>query len=116
MALREWFSPSRILAELNSTLDELKHVQAELLEIRQRFGIDKQGAFLEANAKITLKEFAAMLQGRDCQPNRGKFDYKHLQHSQPNAEICRGCALGYATFLVADGYNLTFFLVIFLLL
>jgi len=69
MALKEWFSPSRILAELNSTLDELQRVQAELLEIKQRFGIDKQEAFLEANANITLKEFAATLQGRDCQPN-----------------------------------------------
>jgi len=67
--LKEWFSPSRLLVELESTVEELQHVRAELLEIKQRFGIDKQEAFLEANANITLKEFAAMLHGRDCQPN-----------------------------------------------
>ena len=69
MALKEWFSPGRILAELKSTLDELQSVRAELLEIKRRFGIDKQEAFLAENANITLKEFAAMLHGRDCQPN-----------------------------------------------
>jgi len=53
MALKEWFSPSRILAELNSTLDELQSVRAELLEIKRRFGLDKQEAFLAANANIT---------------------------------------------------------------
>jgi len=46
-ALKKWFSPSRIVAELNSAIEELHCVQAELLEIKQRFGIDKQEAFLE---------------------------------------------------------------------
>ena len=69
MALKDWFSPSGIAAELCLTIDELQRVRAELLEIKQRFGLDKQEAFLEANANITLKEFAAMLHGRDCQPN-----------------------------------------------
>jgi len=68
-ALKEWFSLRSILAELESTVEELHRVRAELLEIKQRFGIDKQEAFLEANANITLKEFAAMLHGRDCQQN-----------------------------------------------
>ena len=49
--------------------DELKRAKTELAEIKQRFGLDKQEAFLEAHASITLKEFAAMLNGRDCQPN-----------------------------------------------
>ena len=49
--------------------DELSRLKAELAELKQRFGLDKQEAFLKANANITLKEFAAMLQGRDCQPN-----------------------------------------------
>ena len=31
-------------AELNSTLDELQSVRAELLEIKRRFGLDKQEA------------------------------------------------------------------------
>jgi len=69
MALKEWFSPSRILAELNSTLDELQRVRAELLEIKRRYGLDKQEAFFAASANITLKEFAAMLHGRDRRPN-----------------------------------------------
>jgi len=67
--LKEWFSPGNILTELISTSNELECVRAELLEIKQRFGIDKQEAFLEANADISLEEFAAMLHGRDCQPN-----------------------------------------------
>ena len=49
--------------------NELERVKAELAELKQRFGIDKQEAFLKANANISLKEFAAMLHGRDCQPN-----------------------------------------------
>jgi len=68
-ALKEWLSFKSMLAELESTVEELHRVKAELREIKQRFGINKQEAFLESNAKITLKEFAAMLHGRDCQPN-----------------------------------------------
>jgi len=68
-ALKEWFSPKNLAAELCSTIDELLRVKAELLEVKQRFGIDKQEAFLEEHENITLKEFAAMLHGRDCQPN-----------------------------------------------
>jgi len=49
--------------------DELERVKAELTEIKQRFGIDKQEAFLDTHINITLKDFAAMLHGRDCQPN-----------------------------------------------
>jgi len=49
--------------------NELERVKAELAELKQRFGIDKQEAFLETHANISLKEFAAMLHGRDCQPN-----------------------------------------------
>jgi hypothetical protein len=48
---------------------ELKRVEDELLEIKQRFGLDKQEAFLRSHASITLKDFAAMLHGRDSQPN-----------------------------------------------
>ena len=48
---------------------ELERVKAELAELKQRFGLDKQEAFLEARADISCKEFAAMLHGRDCQPN-----------------------------------------------
>jgi len=68
-ALKEWLNPKRLAAELCSTIDELLRIQAELSEIKQRFGLDKQEAFLEEHANITLKEFAAMLHGRDCQPN-----------------------------------------------
>ena len=53
----------------DSENDELKRVKAELAVIKQRFGIDKQEEFLKTHANITLKEFAAMLHGRDCQPN-----------------------------------------------
>jgi len=53
----------------DSENDELKRVKAELAAIKQRFGIDKQEEFLKTHANITLKEFAAMLHGRDCQPN-----------------------------------------------
>ena len=49
--------------------NELERVKAELAELKQRFGIDKQEVFLKAHANISLKEFAAMLHGRDCQPN-----------------------------------------------
>ena len=49
--------------------DELKRVKVELAAIKKRFGIDKQEEFLKTHANITLKEFAAMLHGRDCQPN-----------------------------------------------
>ena len=52
-----------------SISDELERVKAELAEIKRRFGIDKQEAFLEAHANITLKEFSAMLFGRDRQPD-----------------------------------------------
>ena len=69
LALKEWFSPKSIAADLCSTTAELLCVQAELLEIKKRFGIDKQEAFLKENANITIKEFAAMLHGRDRQPN-----------------------------------------------
>jgi len=51
-----------------SDSDELKRVKAELAAIKQRFGLDKQEKFLNDHANITLKEFAAMLHGRDCQP------------------------------------------------
>ena len=54
---------SKISAE-----EELKLVKAELAELKQRFGIDVQEAFLETHANITLKEFAAMLHGRNRQP------------------------------------------------
>jgi Leucine-rich repeat (LRR) protein len=49
--------------------NELERVIAELAELKQRFGLDKQEAFLEAHANISLKEFADILNGRDCQPN-----------------------------------------------
>ena len=52
-----------------SVEDELRRTKAELAAIKKRFGIDKQEEFLKAHANITLKEFAAMLHGRDCQPN-----------------------------------------------
>ena len=58
--------PTSISASENA---ELECVKAELAEIKQRFGLDKQEAFLKEHANITLKEFAAMLHGRDCQPN-----------------------------------------------
>jgi len=51
-----------------SAEDELKLVKAELAELKQRFGIDEQETFLKTHENITLKEFAAMLHGRDCQP------------------------------------------------
>ncbi|MDR2599217.1 MAG: hypothetical protein LBC73_02970 [Oscillospiraceae bacterium] len=69
VAFKEWFSINSILNELASTTDELLRVRAELLKIKQRFGLDKQEAFLKANKDITLKEFALMLNGRDCQPD-----------------------------------------------
>ena len=80
IALKEWFSLNNILAELSSTIDELLCIRAELLEIKQRFGIDKQEAFLEENANITLKEFAAMLHGRDRQPNLSKNELLLAKH------------------------------------
>lgn len=58
-----------VTSSQNSDNDELKRVKAELAEIKQRFGLDKQEAFLKAHANITLKGFADMLNGRDCQPN-----------------------------------------------
>ena len=54
---------------LDSDNSELERVKAELAAIKKRFGIDKQEEFLKAHANITLKEFAAMLYGRDCQPD-----------------------------------------------
>jgi hypothetical protein len=53
----------------SSDSDELKRVKAELAAIKQRFGLDKQEEFLKTHVNITPKEFAAMLHGRDCQPN-----------------------------------------------
>ena len=53
---------------------EVVRLEAEIAEMKQRFGIDKQEAFLEAHANISLKEFAAMLHGRDCQPNLTHFE------------------------------------------
>ena len=53
----------------DADIDELKRTKSELAEIKRRFGIDTQEAFLKTHASITLKEFAAMLHGRDCQPN-----------------------------------------------
>lgn len=52
-----------------SVYEELIRVKKELKDVKQRFGLDKQEAFLKSNANITLKEFALMLNGRDCQPN-----------------------------------------------
>jgi len=43
--------------------------QQELAALKQRFGLDKQEAYLKTHANTTLKEFAAMLFGRNCQPN-----------------------------------------------
>ena len=53
----------------DSDNSELERVKAELAEIKRRFGLDKQEEFLKTHANITLKEFCAMLSGRDCQPN-----------------------------------------------
>jgi hypothetical protein len=53
----------------DSKSDELERVKAELAEIKRRFGLDRQEAFLKTHANITLKEFCAMLHGRDCQPD-----------------------------------------------
>jgi len=69
MALKEFFCLSRMMAELSEVTAELRNVQAELFKIKQHYGLDKQEAFLKSNADITLKEFAAMLHGRDCSPN-----------------------------------------------
>jgi len=55
--------------EKNEMLDIIAQKDAEIAELKRRFGVDKQEAFLEAHANITLKEFAAMLHGRDCEPN-----------------------------------------------
>ena len=63
---------AQTIGQVNNTTDnnsELERVKAELAELKQRYGIDKQEAFLAAHANISLKEFAAMLHGRDCQPN-----------------------------------------------
>jgi hypothetical protein len=53
----------------DSDKDELKLVKAELAAIKKRYGLDKQEEFLKTHANITLKEFAAMFHGRDCQLN-----------------------------------------------
>ena len=58
----------------DSDNDELNQVKAELAAIKQRFGIDKQEEFLKTHANITLKEFAAMLHGRDCRPNLTPYE------------------------------------------
>ena len=47
--------------------EELKRVKAELTEIKQHFGVDKQEAFLETHANISLKRFAEMLHGRNSE-------------------------------------------------
>jgi len=52
-ALKEWFSPKRIAAELCSTIAELLCVQAELLEIKTRFGIDNHITEEETNALLS---------------------------------------------------------------
>ena len=59
----------KITTVTESDHDELIRVKAELAALKQRFGLDKQEAFLNVHANITLKEFAAMLHGRDQQPN-----------------------------------------------
>ena len=69
VALKDFFSLSRLMVELTEVTAELRSVQAVLFEIKQHYGVDKQEAFLKSNADITLKEFAAMLHGRDCKPN-----------------------------------------------
>jgi hypothetical protein len=56
-------------AELAKVKAEFTQAKAELATIKRRFGIDKQEEFLKTHANITLKEFAAMLYGRDCQPD-----------------------------------------------
>jgi len=68
-ALKKFFWLSKITAELNEVTDELRSLQAELLKIKQHYGLDKREAFLKSNEDITLKEFAEMLHGRDCKPN-----------------------------------------------
>ena len=49
--------------------DELTKVKTELAELKKRFGLDIQEDFLNTHENITLKEFAAMLHGRDRTPN-----------------------------------------------
>jgi len=53
----------------DSCSDELRRVKAELADVKRRFGLDNQEAFLKEHANITQKEFAAMLHGRDRQPH-----------------------------------------------
>ena len=60
---------SKTLNAPDSVYDELENVKAELADIKKRFGLDRQEAFLKKYVDITLKEFASMLAGRDCQPN-----------------------------------------------
>ena len=63
-------SPQKDLTDIpDSDNDKLTRVKAELAAIKQRYGLDKQEEFLKTHAHITLKEFAAMIHGRDCQPN-----------------------------------------------
>ena len=60
---------NKIATFTDSNNDELNRIKTELAKIKQRFGLDKQEDFLKAHVNITLKEFATMLHGRDCQPN-----------------------------------------------
>jgi len=57
------------MSELELVKAELERTKLELSELKKRFGVDKQETFMETHANITLKEFASMLHGRDCQPN-----------------------------------------------
>jgi hypothetical protein len=57
-----------IKVELVKVKAELERVESELAEVKKRFGLDKQEAFLDEYANITLKEYAEMLFGRDCTP------------------------------------------------
>jgi len=53
----------------DSEVTEFARIIEELAELKQRFGLDKQEAFLKAHTNITLNKYAKMLNGRDCQPN-----------------------------------------------
>jgi hypothetical protein len=55
--------------ELAKVKAELTKSKAELATIKRRFGVDKEEEFLEIHANISLKDYAKMLHGRDCEPN-----------------------------------------------